>query len=170
MRQAWQLADAELELRYLPQSNAVELRSPRIFLDPPVVAAALGSNPPTGNVVPIFTYLINQFRAGDRTTPYSMVTAMGLPVVPSDMKDDEILINQWLAEDLQVGPGAEISISYFLPDSASRLVEETNRFHVRGVVPLSGPSFDRTLMPEFPGLARAESTHDWDAGFPLVHN
>src|SRR5207248_9890241 len=27
----------------------------------------------------------------------------------------------------------------------------------------------RTLMPEFPGLARAESTQDWDAGFPLVH-
>ena len=24
-------------------------------------------------------------------------------------------------------------------------------------------------MPEFPGLAKAESTHDWDAGFPLVH-
>ena len=24
-------------------------------------------------------------------------------------------------------------------------------------------------MPEFPGLAKAESTHDWDAGFPLVY-
>src|SRR5262245_37914864 len=34
---------------------------------------------------------------------------------------------------------------------------------------MSGPSLDRTLMPEFPGIAKAESTHDWDAGFPLVH-
>src|SRR5215510_13634855 len=24
-------------------------------------------------------------------------------------------------------------------------------------------------MPEFPGLTEAESTHAWDAGFPLVH-
>src|SRR5207247_6453945 len=35
--------------------------------------------------------------------------------------------------------------------------------------PLEGVYADRTLMPGFPGLAKAESTHDWDAGFPLVH-
>jgi ABC-type antimicrobial peptide transport system permease subunit len=28
---------------------------------------------------------------------------------------------------------------------------------------------DRTLMPDFPGVAKAESTHDWDAGFPLTY-
>ena len=37
------------------------------------------------------------------------------------------------------------------------------------MVPLAGVHDDRTLMPEFPGLAKAESTHDWDAGFPLTH-
>ena len=37
------------------------------------------------------------------------------------------------------------------------------------MVPLAGIHADRTLMPEFPGVAKAESTHDWDGGFPLVH-
>lgn len=36
-------------------------------------------------------------------------------------------------------------------------------------MPLSGVHGNRTLMPEFPGLAKAESAHEWDAGFPLVH-
>ena len=31
------------------------------------------------------------------------------------------------------------------------------------------PWADRTLMPDFPGIEKAESTSDWDAGFPLVH-
>ncbi len=121
------------------------------------------------NAQPLLTYLVNQFRAGNATTPYSMITAAGAPWVPADLKDDEILINQWLADDLQIGPGAELSITYFDPESGAHLVERTNRFRVRAVLPLAGIYADPTLMPEFPGLAKAESTHDWDAGFPLVH-
>ncbi|HEY0549099.1 MAG TPA: ABC transporter permease, partial [Verrucomicrobiae bacterium] len=82
---------------------------------------------------------------------------------------DEIIINQWLADDLRVSPGEELALTYFLPDSAARLSEATNRFRIRAVVPMSLPYADRTLMPEFPGLSKAESTHEWDAGFPLTH-
>src|SRR6185503_10388082 len=196
LRLRWQPQDAEISVEPVQGRDAVELRSSRIFLDPPIVAAALAPDDVTAdgwvrqrrlvtnlvfyyagssrrlavsNGLPHLTYLVNQFRAGERTTPYSMVTAMGAPVVPAEMKDDEILINQWLADDLQVRPGAEISLTYFEPDSGANLVETTNRFRVRGVLPMSGPSLDPSLMPEFPGIAKAESTHDWDAGFPLVH-
>src|SRR5947207_14975912 len=31
------------------------------------------------------------------------------------------------------------------------------------------PWTDRTLMPDFPGIEKADSARDWDAGFPLVH-
>ncbi len=165
------LSDLELELRDL-DGKVVELRSSRIFLEPPIVHAAhsplrlpLGAS----NHIDVLTYLVNQFRAGKRTTPYSMITAVGAPIVPAEMAGDEILINQWLAEDLQVEPGADISLTYFLADSGARLVERTNHFRVRAIVPMSAAYADRTLMPEFPGLAKAESTHDWDAGFPLVH-
>jgi len=121
------------------------------------------------NGIRILTYLVNQFRAGDRTTPYSMVAAVGPPYTTADMGEDEILVNQWLADDLHVKPGSSVELTYFLADSGSKLIERTNRFRICAIVPLEGVYADRTLMPGFPGLAKAESTHDWDAGFPLVH-
>ena len=166
------------------------MTSSRIFLEPSVIAAALTprtallTNRPAlevdgpsdvafarlvTNGVRVLTYLANLIQAGDRATPYSMVTAADRPFVPADMRDDEILLNQWLADDLQVKPGDAVALSYYVVDSGSGLVERTNSFRVRGIVPLKGIYADRTLMPEFPGLAKAESTHDWDAGFPLVH-
>jgi ABC-type antimicrobial peptide transport system permease subunit len=167
-----------------------EVTTSRIFLEASVIAAALkprstaltnrsafkkdGTNDVAfaqlvTNGVRVLTYLANLIQADDHSTPYSMVTAADAPFVPADMHDDEILVNQWLAEDLQVKPGDAVALSYYLVDSGSRLVERTNSFRVRQIVPLKGIYADRTLMPEFPGLAKAETTHDWDAGFPLVY-
>ena len=61
-------------------------------------------------------------------------------------------------------PGDWIELTSFVPESGAKLVESTNRFRVRGVVPLSGIYADRTLMPDFPGIENTESTRDWDAG------
>ena len=83
-----------------------------------------------------------------------MVTAMGAPVVPPDMRDDEILINQWLADDLHAKPGDALRLTYFVIGNGRALEERQGGFHVRGILPLSGPAADRTLMPEFPGLAQ----------------
>jgi putative ABC transport system permease protein len=167
LRQNWHLADAELELRELPASNSFELRSDRIFLDPPVVEAA---QKVATNVQPILTYFVNELRDGDHATPYSMVTAMAGKIIPSDMHDDEILINDWLAEDLQAKVGDTVSLRYYIIGTGRALREKTNDFRVRGMVPLTGDAADRTLMPEFPGLAKAESSRDWDAGFPIQLN
>jgi ABC-type antimicrobial peptide transport system permease subunit len=168
----------------------IEVTSSRIFLEPPVVAAVLKPrtalltdrpsfiNDTTNDLARsqfvtngfgILTYLANLIRAGDRATPYSMVTAAGGPFVPAGMGNDEILVNQWLADDLQIKPGDTVALSYYLADSGSKLTERTNSFRVRAIVPIEGIYADRALMPNFPGLAKAESTRDWDAGFPLVH-
>jgi ABC-type antimicrobial peptide transport system permease subunit len=34
---------------------------------------------------------------------------------------------------------------------------------------MNHPAMDRTLMPDFPGVANAEKAGDWQTGFPLVH-
>jgi putative ABC transport system permease protein len=172
-----------------PPAAYVELTSKQIFLEPAVVRAGLETRfdpdllpllrlgSPNGwpeltntlTPVPLLTYLVNTLEAGDRVTPYSMVTAAGPPYTPADLGDDEIVINDWLAKDLAVGPGSTIRVRYYRADAGSQLTELTNEFRVRAVVPITGLRDDRTLMPEFPGLSKAESTHDWDAGFPLVH-
>src|ERR1051326_8410095 len=167
LKRAFRLEDAELSVQMLTNAPFVELSTRRIFLDKPVRDAALGAN--RTNAIRILTYLVNQFRAGNRTTPYSMVAAAGPPYTSADMGEDEILVNQWLANDLRIKPGDSVELTYFLADSGSTLIERTNRFRVRAIVPLESLYADRALMPDFPGLAKAESTHDWDAGFPLVH-
>jgi len=164
LRQTWTLADAELELRELPAVNALELRTGRLFLDPPVADAALKS---ATNASGVLTYFVNELRVGERAAPYSMVAAMGAPVVPPAMRDGEVIINQWLADDLGAKPGDKLDLSYYVIGLSRRLEERTNEFIVRTVVPLTGAAADRTLMPDFPGLEKAESTRDWDPSLPV---
>ncbi|MFM8469954.1 MAG: ABC transporter permease, partial [Limisphaerales bacterium] len=180
------LADAQLSLRPLTNYPALELRTERIFLDRHVARGAVEAieefrlrsvaSITQGEELaklyrpqPILTYLATLLRAGTNATAYPMVTAAGAPLVPADLRDDEIVVNQWLADQLQLKPGAELELSYFLPDSGARLTEATNRFRVRSIVPMQMPWADRTLMPDFPGIASAERIGDWDAGFPLTH-
>src|SRR5207237_3576637 len=49
------------------------------------------------------------------------------------------------------------------------LIGRTHTFRVHSIVPFEMPWADRTLMPNFPGIEKAESTSDWDAGFPLTY-
>ena len=168
----WTLEDAELMVRrmeppaFLTGGEAipkgVELATRRIFLEAPVVQAAM--KPAAENVLPkptpILTYLVNSIVHGDQLTPYSMVTAAGDPYTPTDLRDDEIVVNTWLANDLNVKPGDSVSVTYYRVDTGTRLIEQTNTFKVRSIVPLQGRHADRSLMPEFPGLSKAESTRD----------
>jgi ABC-type lipoprotein release transport system permease subunit len=158
----WTLADADLELRDVP--SGLELRTGRVFLDTPTVAAATSIS---SNCELVLTYFVNELRDGERTTPYSMVTATGPPLLPSGMRDDEILLNQWLADDLQAKVGDELALKYFVLGAAHRLEEQSEHFRVRGVLPMDGPTADRSLMPDFPGIAKAEKTENWDAGFAI---
>jgi ABC-type antimicrobial peptide transport system permease subunit len=177
LSQSWSAADAGLDFEILEPQRAVELRSRRVFLDPPVVrqvtrndGSEFGLGPvrlPSGKEELILTYLANLLQAGTNSTPYSMVTAAGPPYTPADMRDNEILVTDWLADDLRVQPGDWIDLSSFLPEAGAKLLETTNRFRVHGIVPLAGIYADRTLMPDFPGIETAESTRDWDAGFEI---
>jgi len=160
----WQLADAELQLVAMTNSPGLELRSRRVFLDPQIVSAAAS---PGTEQTKVLTYFVNELRSDERTVPYSMVTTAEPPLAPPDLATNEIIINQWLADDLQVAGGASLTMRYFVTGGSKRLEERTNEFRVRAVVPLSGIYADRSLMPDFPGLAKAESTENWDAGFPI---
>jgi ABC-type antimicrobial peptide transport system permease subunit len=159
LKKHWTLADAGLEWRDVPDES--ELRSGRVFIDPAIVEA-IG----TGREL-ILTYFVNELRDGQKTTPYSMVTAAEAPLVPPDMKDDEIIVNQWLADDLQAKDGDELQLTYFVLGATHRLEQKTNSFRVRSLAPMEGPTADRTLMPDFPGIAKAEKTENWDAGFAI---
>jgi len=193
LREHWELADADLELRELPEQSVLELRTGRVFLEPPAALAAERAVP---DAVGVLTYFVNELRLGNRTTPYSMVTAIGITSyeprhatrntqhatrntqyaitnrqpdvhLPSDMNDNEILINSWLADDLQAKPGDVLELTYFVVGNMRKLEEQTSQFRIRAVLPLEGAAADRELMPMFPGISDAKNCRDWEPGIPI---
>jgi putative ABC transport system permease protein len=160
----WTLDDAGLKLQPLSGRPVLELSSSRIFMEPVVSRTALELQDRAQRVL---TYLVNEIRCGERTTPYSFVSAPGAPLVLSGMREDEIVLNSWLAEDLQAGEGDSVRLTYFVLGAGRELREASTEFEVKEVVPLQGIYADRELLPDFPGLADIESTRDWRPGIPI---
>lgn len=155
-------ADASLELRELP-GGGWEVRSPRVFLANGIVKE-LARRPrrPAG----ILTYLANRIEKDGSATPYSFVAGTDADWLP-EMDDDGIVLNQWLADDLQARVGDLVRLRYYTLGPLRELVEEEAPFTVRHIVPLDGPFADPGLMPDFPGIADAEDCTDWDTGVNL---
>lgn len=156
------LRDAQFQLR--AGTNYAELRTSRVFIEPALGDAARAVHPAA---LPVFTYFVNEFRTGERSVPYSMLTASSAPFVPADLRDDEIVLNAWLADELQAKTGDVVQVRYYIMGLMRDLVERTNSFRVRHVVPMELPWRDPTLMPDFPGMTDAENCRDWDTGFPI---
>ena len=161
----WQLADVELELRDLEKHGVIELRTDRIFLDGQTVVAAkqAHSNPTT-----ILTYFVNELKGEKGSTPYSIVSAMSTSdVVPRGMADDRIVVNQWLADELKLVKGDELSVRYYVLGTSREVKEESTTFTVANIVATEGPGGDRDLMPNFPGIAEVDSASNWKPGIPV---
>ncbi len=187
LHSAFKLDDAGVELHAVRENQALELRTERVFLDP--VIAEVASHV-SGETVSALTYFVNELRHGERATPYSMVTALAarsdvtgvapelvtpkhspahaaIAPVPSDLRDDEIVINSWLADDLAAKAGDEITLKYFVLADQRGLEEKSHVFKVRGVVPMEGAAADPSWMPPFPGITDAENCREWEPGIPF---
>jgi len=181
----WTLLDADLEWHELPEQNEFELRTKRVFLDPVVADAAFAV---ASNAVGVLTYFVNEIRLGDKATPYSFVAATpsvepyqrpalrdqatthsGTAATTADqagvaLRDDEIAINTWLADDLGAKPGSELTLRYFVIGARRELQEQTATLRVREIIPLKS---DPSWMPDFPGLADTDNCRDWKPGVPI---
>ncbi len=117
---------------------------------------------------------------GGRVTPYSTVAAietgekaslLSMTLVDGGaapaLKGNEILLNEWAAEDLQAHSGDTIRMSYYVMGPFGQLRTEEATFILRGVVRLSGPADDPGLVPEYEGVTNAKHMTDWDPPFPI---
>ncbi len=167
LARAVRLADYGLGLQWREKATAFDLTSERIFLDPPMADAITRAIPA---VQPIVAYLVNELRIGERATPYSIAAATGAtaaPFLPADLAANEIVLNSWVAEDLQATVGAEVGVTFFQVGAADALIERTSKFRVRAIVPIEGLAADRAWMPDFPGISDSKNQSDWDPGLPL---
>ena len=167
LKESTTLTDYDLELQRIESENVYELRTSRIFLDEAISEAALQTGQ---GAYGVFTYFVNEIRCGDKTIPYSMVSAMGSSPgqgLLSSLKADEIVINEWLADELNADSGDKIQLTYFELTPTRKLIEKTAMFTVKQVVPMMGSFADPTLMPDFPGMTEADSCSEWESGVPI---
>jgi putative ABC transport system permease protein len=140
-------------------------------------------------VLPVFTYLANTIRKGEREVPYSLVTAMerswsesgtsslALPECGTQARGgrrnlhegrDWITLNAWTAAELHAAPGDRIEVDYFLWDSTGGLTTHTAVFTADCVeAPLHGLTGDRRLAPDYPGITTSLSLASWEPPFPV---
>lgn len=80
----------------------------------------------------------------------------------------EIILNDWLAHDLQAKVGDLVRIKFHVVGSHGELPEEERQFQIRGIVTLDGTlAADRGLIPEVHGITDVKSFDEWDAPFPM---
>ena len=131
--------------------------------------------------IEVSTYLANRAAADSgAAAPYSTITALdvaragelgvlrltdGRPA--PGLGRGEVLVNSFLAEDLAVGAGDRLAIDYFQLGDREQLIEQTVETTVAGVVEMTDWGLDRTLTPDFPGVADADNMSDWDPTFPV---
>lgn len=159
LENTWQLLDAELKINNL-ENGEIELLSNRIFIDKPISNAIEEIKIPNNSIL---TYLVNDIELKEKSTPYSFVSAIS----NSDLPKNEILINSWLANDLNANIGDTIKLTYFVIGPLRKLIEKRNNFIVADILTIQDPIFSKDLMPEFPGLADAGSCSEWDTGIPI---
>ncbi|HOF39634.1 MAG TPA: FtsX-like permease family protein, partial [Candidatus Hydrogenedentes bacterium] len=159
MKTAWRPEQVGLTLR-THTGGVIQLETDRIYLRPAVAEAALSLPGARGTL----SYLVNSISCGPRSTPYSFATA---GPVPDDMRDDQVVINRWLADTLNAKPGDEVVVRYFEFTSSNQFVERSRTFSVHSIVEMPELAMERDLMPQFPGLTDVERCEDWDIGMPL---
>lgn len=159
-----QLADAGLKADELEGLEKYELISNRIFIEKPIAKAIETLTIPKEKVL---TYLVNSIHTGGKETPYSFVTAASSPMVPADLKTDEIVINDWLSKDLEVKVGDSVTLDYYVIGPLRTLTTKSKSFVIRHVVPLKETIADSSLMPAFPGMSDAGDCRDWNSGVPI---
>jgi len=156
LNKVWKTDDIGLKFNRLDSNNHFEIISERIFISENEAKAIKSTLP---EAKPVLSYLVNEFKIKDKTTPYSFVAA-----TENNLKENEIIINQWLADDLNTKTGDSVQLKYYLMGALRKLHEDSAKFVVKQIIPTENDLVDRKMMPNFPGMSNVGNCRDWETG------
>lgn len=176
LAQALTLADYGLSLRrdgpwFTLMSDAITLTQAEVD------AAAAAANKWRMTLQPTSVYLADRIAATAdpaRSIAYAVmasVPADELPVAPGavpldELRDDELVLNVWAAQDLSARVGDRFTITW-RTSTPGGYEEHSAAVTLRAVVPMEGLGADPGLVPDFHGITDAEHVGDWDPPFPI---
>jgi putative ABC transport system permease protein len=167
------LGDLGLKLRVINDQHSVSVESAgKIINEHVATAVAQAAHSLSLRTVPVLSYLANSINDGDRSTPYSLVTALDDETLAKlakvqTSKNPPVILNDWTARDLNAKPGDTISLEYYVWHENGRLETKRADFELAAIVPITGLAADRELVPEYPGITQSENLSDWDPPFPI---
>jgi putative ABC transport system permease protein len=162
VRQSIDIGDLGLNLTRIEEIGDWKLTAERVFLDDVVTETITELFPSS---LPYLTYFANSLQGNGKETPYSFVTATSAMAQIQDQRD--MVVNQWLADDLELSVGDSIVMRYFVVGPLRELEEKEDWFRVAAIIPMNQSVGDSILMPHLPGLSDAGSCRDWDTGIPI---
>jgi putative ABC transport system permease protein len=149
-------------------SNGIsKLKSSQVFL-PSAFCRALSSS--GADLRWASFHLADAFMATNGlSTPYGFVGALSPEddVLPGTMADDQIVVNQWLADKLSLRIGDMLTMKSRRFEAGGKLVPEERSFKVCKILTMEQALDVKALMPVLPGLSGVDSCADWDVGMPM---
>ena len=169
----------DLGLRLIEYSGMLSLESDEVVLKPQIVKAATEAADSLHlNSFRVLTHLANTISYQGKIVPYSTVTAINPPqpfvsrsgarVAP--LQENEILLNEWAANELQVAPGELVDMTYYVLGDSNRLLTRSHSFRVKEIIQQTGLAADPNLAPRYPGIEDAHHISDWSPPFPVDLN
>ncbi len=164
LRQVFTVEDAGLSCVATPDGST-QIETSRVFLPDSVMPAVRAVHPGARGFL---TYFVTDLTAGDRSTPYSMVTAMSETAPGGDViGPGEIVLSDWTAEDLGVSAGSQVTLRYFTADRTGSLRTAEYDFTVSRILPTASIAALGKLAPSIPGLSDEAHCSDWNLGVPI---
>ncbi|HKJ78816.1 MAG TPA: ABC transporter permease [Prolixibacteraceae bacterium] len=158
--------DAGLSVKEIEETGETEISTERVFLEDGV-AEMLKTLP---GAKPLLTYFVNEIEKleaqsseSEANIPYSFVSSSTGDIVD----DNEIILNQWAADDLGAKVGDSIRLTYLKIGPLRQLQEMVSKFLLKEIVPMEEPWADKSRMPYLPGLSDAGHCREWEAGVPI---
>ncbi|MHB8996750.1 MAG: ABC transporter permease [Armatimonadota bacterium] len=176
------LADYGLRLKPNPALRQVSLYSDGLTLDADTYAKASAALQKTvstkqASAWPSMIYLASTLRneRGGKTAAYAITAGIDgrqpgfsfTSGVKGNLGQDDIWLNEWLAQDLGAQVGDWLALEYLVPQPDGSYPQKAMRLRVAGIVKQTGAAANADLMPEYPGLTDAQTLGDWRPPFPI---
>jgi ABC-type lipoprotein release transport system permease subunit len=156
LRNACSIKDYSLRLEN--HDSLLFVKSDRIFIEEQLSELLEKSDP---NARPHLTYFVNSIATKSDTCPYSFVSS------DLEIGKGEVIVNRWLADDLNLEVGDSLTLNYFEVGPLRVLDTNQRSFVVKTIINSTQDPSMQALMPEFPGLSDAGNCKEWEAGIPI---
>jgi hypothetical protein len=170
LRKRLALPDFGLRLIVDEKRGYIQLESDRMVLDPRIAEHARSAAKDVGlSADGVLTHLANSLTVGERSIPYSTISAIEPIYSIGKIGDQEIVLNSWAANELNAKVGDEVYMAYYAAQTPGGRIEEIQqRFRVVKVVFLEGWADDPQFTPTYEGVTDVKTMKDWKPPFPLT--